>query len=49
MFSQLLTNPHAPAAQRVWTVRNLDAWYEAYGVTPDEMLYLPSGKRVRIW
>ncbi|MGE7136734.1 M13 family metallopeptidase [Luteibacter sp. NPDC031894] len=46
---RLLTNPHAPAAQRVWTVRNLDAWYEAYGVKPDQALYLTPDKRVRIW
>jgi len=46
---RLLTNPHAPAPQRVWTVRNLDAWYEAFGVTPDQRLYLSPERRVRIW
>ncbi|NII53985.1 M13 family metallopeptidase [Luteibacter sp. SG786] len=46
---RLLTNPHAPAAQRVWTSRNLDAWYEAFDVRPDQSLYLPSNERVRIW
>jgi predicted metalloendopeptidase len=30
-------------------VRNLDAWYEAFGVKPGDKLYLPPEKRVRIW
>jgi putative endopeptidase len=46
---RLLSNPHAPAPQRVWTVRNLDAWYEAFGVDPGQALYLPVERRVRIW
>jgi putative endopeptidase len=46
---RLLTNPHAPAPQRVWTVRNLDAWYAAFGVTPDQRSYLAPSDRVRIW
>jgi len=46
---RLLTNPHAPAAQRVWTSRNLDEWYEAFDVRPGQSLYLPSNERVRIW
>jgi putative endopeptidase len=46
---RLLTNPHAPAAQRVWTSRNIDAWYEAFDVKPGEALYLAPEQRVRIW
>lgn len=46
---RLLTNGHAPAIQRVWTVRNLDPWYGAYGVTPGQALYLEPSARVRIW
>jgi predicted metalloendopeptidase len=30
-------------------VRNLDAWYNAFGVRPGEKLYLPTEKRVRVW
>jgi len=30
-------------------VRNLDAWYAAFGVKPGEKLYLPPEQRVRIW
>jgi putative endopeptidase len=46
---RLLTNPHAPAPQRVWTVRNLDGWYPAFDVAPGEALYLKPEERVRIW
>ncbi len=46
---QLLTDGHAPAQYRALTVRNLDAWYPAYSVTPDETLYLAPKDRVRIW
>jgi putative endopeptidase len=46
---RLLTNPHAPAAQRVWTVRNVDGWASAYGVTPGDALYLAPERRARIW
>ncbi|HXO99007.1 MAG TPA: M13 family metallopeptidase [Luteibacter sp.] len=46
---RLLTNPHAPAAQRVWNSRNLDAWYTAFDVTPGQALYLSENERVRIW
>ena len=40
---------HAPAKWRVETVRNLDAWYPAFQVTPGQALYLPPGKRVHVW
>ena len=30
-------------------VRNHDAWYKAFNVTPDDELYLPPEERVRIW
>ncbi|MDQ0008183.1 putative metalloendopeptidase [Luteibacter jiangsuensis] len=46
---RLLTNAHAPAAQRVWTSRNIDAWYKAFDVKPGQALYLPPEQRVRIW
>lgn len=40
---------HAPDAYRIATVRNLDAWYEAFDVRPKHRLYLPPDERVRIW
>jgi predicted metalloendopeptidase len=45
-----MTGPHSPAEFRVnGVVRNLDAWYEAFGVKPGDKLYLPPEERVRIW
>lgn len=40
---------HAPARFRAQTVRNLDAWYAAFGVKPGDALYLPPEKRVQVW
>jgi putative endopeptidase len=40
---------HAPENFRVSTVRNIDAWYEAFDVQPGQRLYLEPGARVRIW
>jgi endothelin-converting enzyme/putative endopeptidase len=46
---QVLTDPHAPAKYRAVTVRNIDAWYAAFGVQPGDKLYLPPSDRVRLW
>jgi predicted metalloendopeptidase len=46
---QIDTDSHAPGRYRAATVRNLDAWYAAFGVTPADALYLPPEKRVRLW
>jgi putative endopeptidase len=46
---RLLTNPHAPAAQRVWTARNLEAWVRAFGVGAGDALYLAPRDRAAIW
>ncbi len=46
----VLTNPHSPPNFRVnGVVRNMAAWYEAFGVTQDNALYLPPDQRVTIW
>ena len=48
--NQIATDPHAPAQYRVnGVVRNMDAWYEAFGVTPDDDLWLDPEERVQIW
>jgi len=47
--TQIATDVHAPARFRAQTVRNLDPWYAAFGVTPGSALYLPPEKRVRVW
>ena len=43
------TNGHAPPQYRALTVRNLDAWYAAFHVEPDDALYLAPAARVRVW
>ena len=41
---------HPPGEFRVnGVVRNMDAWYEAFGVGPEDDLYLPPRERVRLW
>jgi len=46
----LKVDPHSPAPFRVnGVVRNLDAWYAAFGVEPGQALYLPPAERVSIW
>lgn len=45
----IATNGHAPGEFRADTVRNLDAWYTAFGVKPGEKLYLAPESRVRVW
>ncbi|MFC3100195.1 M13 family metallopeptidase [Altererythrobacter lauratis] len=43
-------SPHPPGDFRLNNaVRHVDAWYEAFGVTPDDPLYLPPEERVKIW
>ena len=44
-----LSNDHAPEMYRVATVRNLDAWYDAFNVLPGQRLYLDPAERVHIW
>ena len=48
--NQVMTNPHSPGQYRVnGVVRNVDAWYTAFNVKPDDKLYLPPERRVHIW
>jgi putative endopeptidase len=46
---RLLTDGHSPGPYRALTVRNVDAWYAAFGVEPGQALYLAPGDRVRVW
>ena len=43
------TDVHAPAPFRAETVRNLDAWYQAFDVKPGQTMYLDPAQRVKIW
>lgn len=46
----LAIDPHSPAEFRCnGVVRNVDEFYEAFDVTPDDALYLAPEDRVRIW
>jgi putative endopeptidase len=50
LAQQIIGDPHSPARYRVnGVVRNFDEWYEAFGVTEDDPLYLPPEQRIRIW
>ena len=47
---RLRTDPHSPEEFRVnGVVRNMDAWYKAFNVTPDDALYLAPEDRISIW
>ena len=45
---QILGDSHAPGEYRADTVRNLDAWYDAFDVKPGQALYLAPADRVRV-
>jgi len=47
---QIVNGPHSPGQIRAFApLRNVDAWYEAFNVTPGDTLYVEPEKRVRIW
>ena len=47
---RLTVDPHSPPEFRCnQTVRNIDAFYEAFGITPDDALWLEPAERVAIW
>jgi putative endopeptidase len=46
---QIVVDILPPAPYRTLTVRNLDAWYSAFDVKPDQKLYLAPADRVEIW
>ena len=48
--NQVVTDPHSPRQYRViGPMRNMDAWYAAFGVKPGDKLYLAPDERVRLW
>ncbi|NYI41937.1 M13 family metallopeptidase [Demequina lutea] len=50
LITQINTDPHSPEEFRInGVVRNMDAWYEAFGVTAEDELWLAPDDRVRIW
>ncbi|WP_170150031.1 M13 family metallopeptidase [Kushneria sinocarnis] len=50
LINRIKSDPHSPSQYRAnGVVRNMDAWYEAFDVTPQDQLYLPPDQRVVIW
>ncbi len=50
MRAQMLSNPHSPHPVRGSNPeRNIDAWYDAFGVKQGDKMYLPPDMRVHIW
>jgi putative endopeptidase len=49
-IQRLATDPHSPAEFRCnQVVKNIDIYYEAFGVTESDEMYLAPDKRVVIW
>ncbi|MBZ5509109.1 MAG: M13 family metallopeptidase [Acidobacteriia bacterium] len=46
---QITTDTHAPGEYRSDTVRNVEAWYKAFGIAPGDKLYLKPENRIEIW
>jgi putative endopeptidase len=47
---QVITDVHSPSRFRVdGPMRNIDVWYDVWGVKPGDKLYLKPEDRVRIW
>ncbi len=47
---QLIAGPHSPPRYRVNVpITNMDAWYDAFGVNPEDPMYVAPDARVRIW
>jgi predicted metalloendopeptidase len=45
-----MSNPHSPAVFRVnGVVPNMDAWYSAFDVKPEDKMFIAPEKRVKIW
>ncbi len=50
MMRRLLTDPHAPSWYRAnGPVINIDAFYSAFEVKPEDALFRPKEERIRIW
>jgi len=46
---QITTDTHPPGEYRSDTVRNVEAWYKAFGIVPSDHLYVKPEDRVQIW
>lgn len=50
LIMQVKSDPHAPERFRVnGPLRNVDAWYAAFGIAPGDAMYLSPENRVHLW
>jgi putative endopeptidase len=50
LVNLIKSDPHSPAMYRInGPLRNLDAWYAAFGIKPGDAMYIAPEDRVRIW
>jgi len=50
LSAQIKNGPHSPGEFRAnGILRNFGPWYDAFDVTPDNAMYIPPEKRVKIW
>jgi putative endopeptidase len=48
--TQVASDPHSPRRYRILgPLRNMDEWYDAFGIKPGSKFYIPPEQRVRIW
>ncbi|MFM5884026.1 MAG: M13 family metallopeptidase [Novosphingobium sp.] len=48
--NQVATDPHSPARFRVLgPLRNIEQWYQAFGVKPGDTMYIAPEQRAKIW
>ena len=47
---QIVSDPHSPGPVRAFApLRNIDAWYAAFGIDEEDPLFVAPADRVRIW
>ncbi|WP_306601408.1 M13 family metallopeptidase [Geothrix sp. 21YS21S-2] len=49
LLNRVTTDPHTPGFLRPNVARNLDAWYQAFGVKEGQKLYLAPPDRLKVW
>jgi putative endopeptidase len=50
LLKRTLTDPHSPSEFRTnGPTSNIDAFYDAFGVTATDKMYRPPDQRAKIW
>ncbi|UFH36333.1 M13 family metallopeptidase [Flavobacterium acetivorans] len=48
--NQVKTDPHSPGMYRAYVpLQNIDTFYQAFGIQPNDHMYIEPSKRVKIW